>query len=109
MPKPRPRSCLKSLESLSCGQPRVCEADTGRCCDEALQPGHCVNLHIAIVQTEGELIHIAAQMLCAGMMVDAVDTTLHDGPDALHAVCGDALTGILTRAVIDNLVDVVVT
>lgn len=33
-----------------------------------------MNLHVAIIQAECELIYVAAKVLCAGMMVDAVDT-----------------------------------
>ena len=64
-------------------------------------------LHTAIVQAEGKLVNVPGDVLWAGMVVDTVNTTLHHGPDALHAVRGHTLAGILTRAVVDRLVHVV--
>jgi hypothetical protein len=43
-----------------------------------------VNLYIAVVQAEGELIHIPANMLWTGVVVDPVQAALQDRPDALY-------------------------
>ena len=48
------------------------------------------------------------EVFCVGMVVDAVDVTLHDRPDTLHTVRCDALAGVFTRAMVHNFVDVVV-
>ena len=46
-----------------------------------------VNLHVCVIQAERALIH-AGGYLSAGVVKDAVQTTLHDRPVALHASVG---------------------
>jgi hypothetical protein len=58
-----------------------------------------VALHIAIVQAERELIHIAVKMLWAGVVIDAVQAALHNGPNAFDAVRGNIVADILAVAV----------
>ncbi len=65
-------------------------------------------LHTTGVQAEGKLVNVPGDVLWAGMVVDTVDTELHHGPDALHAVSGHTLAGLLTCAVVDRLVHIVI-
>ena len=81
---PALRGCPVSLD-----QPLVRETFSARVVDETIQPLEGVPLYIAIVQAEGELIDVALQVLRAGVMVDAMQPALQDGPYALNAVGRD--------------------
>lgn len=41
-------------------------------------------------------------MLCAGVVVDAMQAALEDRKDALHTVCRDRFPRILSRTVVDR-------
>jgi len=65
-------------------------------------------LHIAVVAAERELVNVAMQVLVAGVMVDAVQPALQDGPNALNAVGRHAvIPHLLARAVHNGRVLVV--
>ena len=51
-----------------------------------VQPHHRVISHIALVQSKHEFIDVAAHMLLAPVMIDAVVAPLQHRPDALNAV-----------------------
>ena len=70
---------------------------------EAVQTLQGVPLHVPFVQTESELVNVTAQMLRAGVMIDAVNPALHYRPNAFDAVGVDAVPGILTRTVVHRL------
>src|SRR5579864_4726941 len=55
-------------------------------CHEAVQPLKGVPLHVALIEPERELVYIAMQVLVAGVVIDAVQPALQNGPDALDAV-----------------------
>src|SRR4051794_18975232 len=61
-------------------------------------------LDVALVQPEGELVNVPAQMLRAGVMVDAENAPLHDREDALDTVGRHVAAHELAGAVIDRLV-----
>lgn len=42
--------------------------------------------NVAVIQAESELVDIASRVACADVMERAVDPTLENGPDTLHAV-----------------------
>ena len=49
-------------------------------CQHGLYPVQRMPLDASLVQPEGELVDIAVEMLEAGVMIDAVQTALDDGP-----------------------------
>src|SRR3954447_16179574 len=79
-------------------------AASSRAVYEASEPGQRVQLDVAFVQPKGELVNVAAQMLRAGMVIDAEDAALHDREDALDAVGRHVAAHELASAVIDRLV-----
>jgi len=74
-------------ELVSCRQPRISQPLTADRFDHRIQSLKAVPFDVAFVQTEGELVHIAAKVLAAHAVVDAVVAAFQDGPDALNAVC----------------------
>jgi len=68
---------------------------------KAIQPGQGVALYIAVIQPKGELVHITANVLGAGVVIDANQAALHHGKDAFDAVGGHAVPDVLAFAVID--------
>ena len=70
---------------------------------QAVQPVKCVSFDVAFVQPECEFVNVAIQVLRAGVMVDAMQPTLHYSPDRLYAVRGDVPAHIFTRAMVDSL------
>ena len=61
-------------------------------------------LHIAVVKPEREFVHIAVQVLFAGMVIDAVQAALQHRPDAFDAIGRYAIPDIFARAVVVSLV-----
>ncbi len=55
------------------------------------------------IQAEGEFVHVAAQMLLAHVVVDAVHPALHHRPNALDAVRAHAVAGVFPGAVVHAL------
>src|SRR5215218_3204879 len=88
----------------SCDQRLVGKTLAGSPGDEAIEPGQRVQVDVALVQPERELVNVAAQVLWAGMMVDADDAAFEDREDALDAVGRHAVANELASAVIDGLV-----
>src|SRR3954447_10976303 len=101
---PPPSAASGFSADPSCDQRLVCQPLAGCSGDEAVQPGQCVQLDVAFVQPERELVNVAAQMLRAGMMIDAENAALHDREDALDAVGCHVAVHELSSAVIDRLV-----
>src|SRR3954447_11141965 len=101
---PPPSAASGFSADPSCDQRLVCQPLAGCSGDEAVQPGQCVQLDVAFVQPERELVNVAAQMLRAGMMIDAENAALHDREDALDAVGCHVAAHELSSAVIDRLV-----
>lgn len=62
--------------SVSLDQPLVSKALALRSGHEAIEPRQGMVLDVAFVQAERKFIDVAIKMLCAGMMIDADDSTL---------------------------------
>ena len=60
----------------------------------------------ALIESEGELVDIPLQMLGRDMVVDAIDTTLQNGPHALNPVGVDIAINEFFRAVFHGVVSV---
>jgi len=82
----------------------VGEALALRARHEAFQPLHRVVFHVAVVQPEGEFIDVTAQMLLAGVMVDADQAALENREHALDVVGRNAVADVFAGAVVDGLV-----
>lgn len=92
--------------SSSCRQRPVGDAPPDRGINEAGQPIQRVPLDFPIVQTERELVDVAAQVLLAGMVIDAVQAALHHGPHAFNAVRADAFADVFALLVVNGLMRV---
>jgi hypothetical protein len=79
--------------NLLLNQRLVGQSLIGHAVDEAVQPVKRGPRHVAVIQTERELIDIAAGVLWRDVVVDADDAALQHGKGALHAVRGDCLCG----------------
>src|SRR4051794_8855616 len=88
----------------SCDQRLVGQPLAGCPGNEAVQPGQRVELDVALVQPERELVNVPAQVLRAGMVVHADNAPLENREDALDTVRGNAVADELAYAVIDRLV-----
>ena len=82
----------------------VCDSFARNGIDKAIQPVKGVADYVALVKTPCKLIHVAPNVLGAGMVIDAVEATLEDCPDALDRVGGDTVSAILTGRVVDCIV-----
>ena len=60
---------------------------------------------IPVVETEAELVYVALHLLDRHMVVDAVDATFDDGPEALDAVGADAVAKRVCRGVVNLQAD----
>src|SRR5579862_1049559 len=63
--------------------------------------------HVAVVQAERELVHVAVEVPRADVVVRPVEPALHHRPDALDSVRRDVAAHVLVVAVDDDLVTVV--
>ncbi len=100
----RPTPWASSLAVLSLDQPFVCEALSANSINKAFNPRQGAIFHITLIQTEGKFIDLAAQMLGAGVMIDAMQATLKNGKHTFHTVCGHVIADIFASAVIDGSV-----
>ena len=104
-PRLDPQSRRAAQGALSsCDQLRIGESATGRRRNHAVQPFKRPALHVPIVQAEREFIDVAAQMLGAGVVIDAMQAAFQDCPDALDAVRSHASAAVLASAVVDGFV-----
>src|ERR1035441_1088969 len=87
----------------SCGQPRISEALALYGSDETVQPIKGVALHVPGVQPEGNFIHIAAQVLDTDLMVDSVDSTFQERPNAFDSICRSIPAPIFSAHMVDRL------
>src|SRR3990167_213504 len=89
-----------------CGSLRqrlVRDSFTSRRTDKAVETIQRVPLNIAVVEAKRELVDVATKMLPAGVMVDAMHTTLEQRPYTLDAVGGHGSACVLTGTMIDRL------
>src|SRR6266568_1081564 len=88
----------------------------GSCCEPFVsEPLSCYRVHervealegvasdVALIQPERKFVNVASKMLFADLVVDTVQSTLEDCPDALNAVCGGVPANVLTRRVVNAL------
>ena len=61
-----------------------------------------MSLHIAVIQPKCELVDIAAKVLVADLMVDAVYAALQDCPNAFDAVGADVIACVFASTMIDG-------
>ena len=97
------RSCLVP-RGASCGEPPIRDPLSLGSVHEAIQPSRRVSRHVTIVEPKCELIHVPLKVLWAGVMVDAMQPALQDGPDTLDTVGVSRTTGVLASPVVDRLV-----
>lgn len=93
------------LASLSLNERLVCEPLSRRAMYEAIEPRQGMVLDVAFIQPEREFINVAVEMLRAGVMIDADQAALQDGENAFDPVRGHAPAHVLSRAVIDGIVN----
>src|SRR4051812_43264700 len=84
----------------SCGEPPVRDPLALGRIHKAIQPSRRVVGYVPLVQPKRKLIDVTAQVLRAGVMVDTVQPTLQDGPNALDAVRVSRTTGVLASPVV---------
>lgn len=92
-----------SSDQILVSEPLPCNA-----VHEAVQPLQGVPLYVALVEPKRELVNVAVQVLITGVVIDAVQSALQNGPNALNPVRRHAIIPhILARGVNDGLVLVV--
>src|ERR1039458_1125018 len=85
----RPAPSLRSLPvrgALSCDQPRISQPLARHPGDHAVEALKTVALHVALIQPERKFVQVARQMLGADFVIDAVDASFQDSPNAFDAV-----------------------
>jgi len=94
----------RTYRVVSCGQPFIGQplADYGQ--HKAVQPLQGVTAHVADVQAERELVHIAMQVLLGNLMINAIHAALEHSPDGFNAVRADAVLAVLPSGVVDAIV-----
>src|ERR1039458_2139920 len=83
---PNRPSCRALEGRVSSAEPPVCEALAFGRVHETVQAAQAVPRDIPFIQPERELIDVAEQVLCACVMIDAVQPALEYRPHALDAV-----------------------
>src|SRR5579862_141025 len=92
-----------SSDQILVSEPLPCNAR-----HEAVQPLQGMPLHVALIQPERELVNVAMQVLVAGVVIDAMQATLQDSPNALNTVGRHAIVpDVLASAMNDGFVLVV--
>jgi hypothetical protein len=91
------------MEALSLDQCLVRQTLSGNASHEAVEPGQCVVLNIAFVQSEGKFINVATKMLWTRMVVDTNDAALENRENALNSVGGHVVSNILASAMVDSI------
>ena len=86
------------MARFSCDQPRVGQSLAAQRVDETVQPLKRVPLHVAVVQSPGELVNVPAKVLGTGMMVNPMQTSLQNRPNRFDAVRAGRTPRVLTDA-----------
>jgi hypothetical protein len=92
-----------AMGALSLDQRLICQTLSGNGSHEAIEPGQCVVLNIAFVQTEGKFINIAAKMFGARMVIDTDEAALENRENALNSVGGHVVSNIFASAMVDSI------
>jgi hypothetical protein len=100
------RKCatLRPQRPASSAEPLVRESLARYRVHEAIEPRRCVASDVSLIQPEGELIDVAAQVLLAGVVVDAMQAALENRPDALNRIGGRCAPSVLPGAVVNRIV-----
>src|SRR5690606_3819481 len=98
-PAPLAASGAFSLDQRLVGEPLALRA-----VHEAFQPLHRVTLHVTVIEPEGELVNVSAQVFLAGMVIDTDQAALENREHALNAVRMNIVTDVFAASVIDRLV-----
>jgi hypothetical protein len=102
----RPDGVCPSFSRNSRGHLRISDSLASYAVHERCQPLKAMPLDVALVQAKGKLVNVPAKMFLAGVMVDAMQPALQDGPDALNGIGGHRPTGILASRMVDGIVPV---
>jgi hypothetical protein len=98
------RLVLLAVWVYSLDQRLVSQPLAGHSIHEAVEARQGMVFDVTFVQSEGKFINVAAKMFLAGMMIDAINATLHDRENALNTVRGYIVPDIFALAVIDRIV-----
>src|SRR5690242_18624432 len=93
-PSPKEWVASAARSSISCGQLLVGEATANGGVEHAGEALQGVALHVPVIEAERELANVAAQMLCADVVIGADQAPLEDGKDAFHAVRGHVVADV---------------
>lgn len=91
-------------QSFSRGQLLVGDSTANGCDHKTIEPLQGVKLHVAVIESESELVHITAKMLFARVMIHASNTAFQQSPNAFYRVRMSQSTAILALRVVDGLV-----
>ena len=78
----------------------ICDAMAHDSRYKAIQPLQRVPLHVAIVQAPSEFIDVPLDVFFARMMINAVNTMLHNSPNRFNTVRCDAIAGVFVLYVV---------
>lgn len=104
MQEPHPRFDQAVEVWVSCAQPPIREPFTRSRVNERIKPLGGVVRDVPFIQPKRELIDVTEKMLGAGVMIDAVQSALQDGPNALNRVGGYRTARELTSGMVYRLV-----
>src|ERR1035437_6599904 len=88
--------CYLVLGEFSCCQFLIGEMLSNYRNHEAIETLKRVAFHVADVQAESELIHVAMQVFFRDLVVNAIYAALENSPDAFNAVRADAILAVLS-------------
>jgi len=95
---------LLAVSVLSLDQRLVSQPLASHAVNETVEPRQGVVLDVAFVQAERKFINVTVQMLFAGVVIDAINSALHDRKHAFNPVGGHAIADVFALAVIDRIV-----
>jgi hypothetical protein len=94
---------LLSVHS-SLRQPLVGQALVRSRFNEAIKAVQSVALHVPVIQSECELVNVAAKMLMTYLVVDTSKAALQNRPNALNSIHRDLIAHELADAMVDRIV-----
>src|SRR5574337_535447 len=90
----------EKTKNASCDQLRVGQPLADNRIDEGVESVKRVNLDVAVVQPEGELVHVALKILRLYVVIDAKQTALEDREHGFNAVRSHAVADKLAGSVV---------
>jgi hypothetical protein len=94
---------LSLMVALSLDQRLICQTLASDAVHETIEPSERVVFNIAFVQSEGKFINVAAQMLLARMVIDAVQAAFENCENAFNSVGGHVVPNIFASAMVDSI------